>query len=165
MENENLVLTEQEQIKPAIKHGWLRALLFLFASLIASSIGQAIGLVLIALFFGVDFAEIFQDSQNVIRSLGVWSYFTVTLLGFLPMLLIVWVFRRFIDRKSFVSLGFSFEKYKSDFIQGMLWGIGLISLGFFVLWMLGALTIDSFQFLPVSFLGYISMPGRSSRVY
>jgi len=155
MENENLIQTEPEQIKPAIKYGWLRALLFLFASLIASSIGQAIGLVLVALLFGIDFMEIFQDSSNIIKSLGVWSYLIVTILGFLPMLLMVWVFRKFIDKKSFVSLGFKFKNYKSDFIQGMLWGIGLIALGFFVLWALGVLTIESMSFLPVTFLGYV----------
>ena len=54
MENETLIQSEPQETKPAIKYGWLRALLFLFASLIASSIGQAIGLVLVALFFGID---------------------------------------------------------------------------------------------------------------
>jgi CAAX protease family protein len=157
MENESSIQTEQDQIKPAIKYGWLRALLFLLASIIASSIGQAIGLVLIALLFGVDLMEVFKDPPNIMKSLGVWSYFVVTLLGFLPMLLIVWVFRRFIDRKSFISLGFSFEKYKSDFIQGMIWGVGLIVFGFVVLMLFGALTIDSTQLIPISLLGYILM--------
>ena len=155
MESENLVQTEPQQIKPAIKYGWLRALVFLFASIIASSIGQAIGLVFVALIFGVDIMEAIQDSGNVIKNFGVWSYFIVTLFGFLPMLLIVWVFRRFIDRKSFVSLGFEFKNYKSDFIQGMIWGIGLIAIGFFTLWIFGALTIEAIDFLPTTFLGYI----------
>ncbi len=65
MENENLVQSEPQQIKPAIKYGWLRAILFLFASLIASSIGQVIGLVLVAMIFGVDIMEAIQDSGNV----------------------------------------------------------------------------------------------------
>jgi len=154
MENETLVQTTPEQIKPAIKYGWLRALLFLIASLISAGIGQMIGVVLVALIFGIDFKEIFADN-NIIKNLGVWSYFILTVFGFLPMLFMVWIFRKFVDKKSFASLGFNFKNYKSDFMQGMSWGIGLIAIGFFVLWILGVLSIESMKFLPITFLGYI----------
>jgi len=155
MENDQLIEVEQVQVQPAIKFGWLRALLFLFASLIATAVGNAIGLVIVSVLFGVDLVETFQDSSYVIKNLGVWSFMIVNLFGLAGMLFIAWIFRRFIDRKSFVSLGFAFKNYKSDFIQGMLWGVGLISLGFVVLWALGSLTIESIQFLPISMLGYI----------
>jgi len=154
MENETIIQSEPQETKPAIKYGWLRALVFFIASVLALSIGQAIGMVMVALLFGIDVAEIFQDS-NIIKDLGVWKNIIPTLFSFLFMLLVVWIFRKFIDRKSFVSLGFQFKNYKSDFIQGMLWGIVLIAIGFFTLWIFGALTIESIEFLPITFLGYI----------
>ena len=155
MENDQLIEIGKEPIQPAIKYGWLRALLFLIASLIVSSIGNALGLVIVSVLFGVDLIETFQDTSNIIKNLGVWSYVIVSLFGLIGMLFTAWIFRRFIDRKSFISLGFAFKNYRNDFIQGMIWGLGLISLGFFVLWGLGSLTIESIQFLPFSMLGYI----------
>jgi len=154
MENETIIQSEPQETKPAIKYGWLRALLFLIASLISAGIGQMIGLVTVALLFGIDFKEIFANS-DIIKNLGVWSYFILTVFGFLPMLFMVWIFRKFVDKKSVASLGFNFKNYKSDFMQGMVWGIGLIAIGFWVLWILGALTIESMEFLPITFLGYI----------
>jgi uncharacterized protein len=155
MENDQVVEIKKEQNQPAIKYGWLRALLFLVASLIISSIGNALGLVIVSVLFGVDLSDTFQDTSSIIKNLGVWSYMIVSLFGLIGMLFTVWIFRRFIDRKSFISVGFAFNKYKNDFLQGMIWGIGLISLGFFVLWILGSLTIETIQFLPLSMLGYI----------
>ena len=155
MENDINSEVKIETIKPLIKYGWLRALLFLFASMIATAIGQAIGLVVVAVLFSVDLTEIFQSSSSIIKDLGVWSFMVVNLFGLMGLMLSVWIFRRFIDRKSIVSLGFAFNNYKKDFIQGMLWGIGLISLGFIVLWSMGLLTVDSVQFIPLSMLGYI----------
>ena len=155
MENDLTNDMPKEEIKPLIKYGWLRAFLFLFASIIATAAGSAIGLIIVSVLFGVDLLETFQDSSNVIKNLGVWSFMIVNLFGLFALLFIAWIFRRFIDRKSFISLGFSFKNYKSDFIQGILWGVGLISLGFVVLWALGLLTIEAIQFLPLSMLGYI----------
>jgi len=155
MENDLTIDMPKEEIKPLIKYGWLRALLFLIASLIVSGAGSAFGLVIVSVLFGVDLLETFQNSSNVIKNLGVWSFMIVNLFGMLGLLFIAWIFRKFIDRKSFISLGFEFKKFKNDFVQGMMWGIGLISLGFFSLWGLGFLTIESIQFLPLSMLGYI----------
>ena len=154
MESETIIQADSKEIKPVIKYGWLRAILFFIASLITMIIGQTIGIVVVALTFGFDLQEIFTDS-DIIKNLGAWGSFIYNLFGLFTMLLTVWIFRKFIDKKSFISLGFKFKKYKADFIQGMLWGIGLIALGFFVLWLFGALTIESTEFLPVTFLGYI----------
>lgn len=155
MENEISSEEKIESIKPAIKYGWLRALLFLFASLIATAIGQAIGLLVVAVLFGVDLGVIFQNTSNIIKDLGVWSFMVVNLFGLVGLMFSVWIFRRYIDKKSILSLGFAFNKYKNDFIYGMIWGLGLISFGFFILWTLDYLTIESIKFLPFSMLGYI----------
>lgn len=155
MENEISSEEKIESINPAIKYGWLRALLFLFASLIATAIGQAIGLLVVAVLFGVDLGVIFQNTSNIIKDLGVWSFMVVNLFGLVGLMFSVWIFRRYIDKKSILSLGFAFNKYKNDFIYGMIWGLGLISFGFFILWTLDYLTIESIKFLPFSMLGYI----------
>ena len=154
MEKEIVSQSEVEQTKPAIKHGWLRALLFFIASLIAAGVGQMVGIMIVALMFGLDIKEIFQD-KSFIKNLGSWGSFIYNLFGFLFMLFVVWIFRKFIDKKSMLSLGLEFKKYKSDFIQGMLWGIGLMSFGFITLIILGNLSVESMYFLPVTFLGYV----------
>jgi membrane protease YdiL (CAAX protease family) len=155
METDKTIDVPKNEIGPIIKYGWLRALLFLIASLIVTSIGSALGLIVVSVLFGVDLSEMFQDTSNIIKNLGVWSFMVVNLFGMLGLLFTAWNFRRFIDRKSFKSLGFAFREYKMDFIQGMLLGIGLISLGFFLLWLFGFLTIESLMFIPISILGYI----------
>ncbi len=91
MENENLIQAEQAQIRPAIKYGWLRALLFLFASIISTGAGSALGLVVVSVIFGVDLLETFQDSSNVIKNLGVWSFMIVNLFGLFALLFIAWI--------------------------------------------------------------------------
>ncbi len=154
MENEISDRVKIKSIKPSIKNGWLRAVLFLFASLIATSIGQAIGLLVVSVLFGVDLGEVLQNTSSIIKDLGVWSFMVVNLFCLMGLMLSVWLLRRFIDRKSIVSLGFAFNNYQKDFIHGMLWGIGLISLGFIVLLSMGLLTVDSLQFIPLSMLGY-----------
>lgn len=149
------VQPEQEYLKPVIKYGWLRALLFLIASFFVSMIGQVIGVIFVSIIFGVDLQEAFQNPGDLIKNIGVWGFLTITIFGFLPMLLTTWIFRKYIDKKSFKSLGFDFSNYKSDFVKGMLWGIGLMFFGFLVLLSMGNLSIESVQFIPTQIIGYL----------
>jgi membrane protease YdiL (CAAX protease family) len=71
------------------------------------------------------------------------------------MIGVAWLFRRFVDRKSFVSLGFEFSRYKNDFLFGLIAGFGLIAAGFVLLMLLGNLTISETNFNLPLILGYL----------
>lgn len=79
--------------------------------------------------------------------------FASLLLIFVPIML----FRKFIDRRSFISLGWQLEgRYAKDLFYGMAWGIGLISSIFLVLYLTGGLNITDIQMPGLPFV-YISV--------
>jgi uncharacterized membrane protein len=131
-----LIMTEGQNIKtestPLIKYGWLRAILFLIAALIASAIFTFIGMMVIALIFGLDFSTIATNARDFIKDIGLPANITVAFFGFMGMLGMAWIFRRFIDGKTFKSLGFGFSEYKKDFLIGLLFGFILIASGFVI---------------------------------
>jgi len=131
---------------PAIKHGWLRALLQLFAWFIVYTIVTGVAAILVVLISGQDLSSIMTDEADIIKTMGVGQMTIVSFLGFLGTILSVWIFRRFIDRKSMVSLGLTFENYRNDLIAGMGWGIALIVIGFVVLYLSGMLKIVGTSF-------------------
>jgi len=127
MENKNEISR-----KPAIKYAWLRVLLFLIGAGIATAIIQAIGIVILIVvetdFKIDDFKSFISDTEN-------FNYILLfKFLGLLTGLLMVWIFRKYIDRQSFRSLGFSVKKKVKDMIAGFGFGVALISLGFLFLY-------------------------------
>jgi len=147
---------------PLIPYGWLRAILFLFAALLASAIFTFIGMMVLALIFGFDFSTIATNPRDFIKDIGLPANITVSFFGFIGMLGTAWLFRRFIDRKTFLSLGFDFSDYKKDFGIGLLVGFLLIASGFFILLLLGNLSIERINFnIPLLF-GYVFLFGIGS---
>ena len=140
--------------KPLIKYGWARALLFLFAALIASAIFTFIGMMVLAMVFGYDFTSLATNARDFIKDIGLPANITVSLFGFLGMLGTAWLFRRFIDKKSFKSLGFEFSNFKMDFLFGLNGGFGLIAAGFLILILLGYLSVIDYNFNPLQLFGY-----------
>lgn len=69
------------------------------------------------------------------------------LYGVLAILLAAWAMVRFIDRRSFTSLGFVAAKAIRDLVTGLLLGAGLIALAVVILWLAGwARTVPSVAF-------------------
>jgi len=127
MENKNENLR-----KPAIKYAWLRVLLFIIGVGIVTSIIQAVGIVILMIaetdFKIDDFKSFISDPEN-------FNYMLLLkFLGLLAALLTVWIFRKYIDRQSFMSLGFSTKKNGKDMIAGFSFGVVLISFGFLFLY-------------------------------
>lgn len=151
--NEETVI--EIQPKPIIKYGWLRAVLYLIATLITTVIFSSIGLVFTVLVFGMDITQLMTDAKNIIKDLGLPANIIITFSGFLGMLLMTWIFRRFIDKKSFKSLGFEFKLFRSDFIRGFIIGLVLISVGFLTLILMDFLTVTEVRFNFMLFIGYI----------
>src|SRR6056297_3856158 len=126
MENNQLINKE-----PAIKQAWLRILLFILMYLIGTGF--------ITMIFGALFVVIqglsIQEFQEMMSSSGnllfmVFSQFISLIVAGLA----IWVFRKFIDRKSILSLGFSIKGRSKDIIAGFLFGFILQGLGFIILY-------------------------------
>lgn len=127
--------------KPAIKQGWLRAILIIIPFFIVSGIFQVIGVIIHAATTGqLDIANL----QNINMSSGIML--TGQFTGTLGTLFIVWIFTKFIDRKKFVDLGFFIKNRTKDIIYGLLAGIAMMGLGTIILQTNGNLTIDSINF-------------------
>jgi uncharacterized protein len=115
--------------KPLIAQGWIRALLFCAAIILATVLsGSLMGVVLAA----TGNADLAKDLQ------------TLSLLGLLMAIFIgialSVVFRLFIDRKPVISLGFdNLDEHRYEPLTGLLLAIVLMGLGALILYFTGAL--------------------------
>ncbi len=133
-----------EPVQPVIKSGLLRGLVFLGAFVAFQFVyGIAVVFALLPFYPEIGLAnaeQITQTTGGKIAEVG----------GMIGILLLMFIFRKTLDRCSIVSLGFSFgTEARRDLFMGMLWGAGLISAVFGVLYFAGAITIKSVSF-PVS---------------
>ncbi|RKX24418.1 MAG: hypothetical protein DRP45_08245 [Candidatus Zixiibacteriota bacterium] len=134
---QNADQADQALPTPTIKAGWLRALLFLVALGILTLIQ---GLVV---YFGFDIATEEDFIQLSDKPLG--GAVQALILG--STLLLVWLFRIVLDRRSLKSLGFSAGRDKlRDLLIGIGFGIGLMTLVFLVVMSIADLEIVSVQF-------------------
>ena len=109
--------------KPLIKQGWLRALLFLIPWIVFSNGFDLASSVFVKNIWDNAPAETGENLQTIIKFLFAAVGTT----------LIVGLLRKFIDRRSFKSLGFEWKDYENDgwlgfFIAPLLLGIGSIIL-------------------------------------
>jgi membrane protease YdiL (CAAX protease family) len=127
------------ELPPVIKSGLLRAALFLVACLVwVAAFGIVAGAVIIAAGGKLEAVE-----QTVTTSLGR----AVDAIGMLGVLLLIWLFRKAVDRRSFVSLGFSYGKaIGRDLIAGMALGAGIITTVFLTVLAAGGISVVSVQF-------------------
>ncbi|HET7002933.1 MAG TPA: CPBP family intramembrane glutamic endopeptidase [Puia sp.] len=105
-------------IKPVISQGWLRALLFLIAFGIATGIFLVVYLV--ALHKGS------PDAAGLENLLKGNNLLVTTAIIFALSLILTFVFRRWVDRKSFVSLGLDFNGHGGEAIAGGMLAIFII---------------------------------------
>ena len=145
------------ELSPRIGSGWLRATLFFIVSLITSQIFAGIGLVIILLTTGFDLNALSNQEEisNVVK--GVSFLLPLKIIEFLSMMLCFWLFVRFIDRKSFESIGLTLKGYENDLRLGLALGAGMIAIGFLILFILGFLSVDGFSFPIISIILYLAL--------
>ena len=128
--------TETIEPVPAIKWGWLRALLFLPAWSLSVIIAGIIAY----------FAYGMTSGEEMQVQIGTTSGIIVQGIQLLFTLITVYLFRRFIDRSSFCSIGFQFNRpFRRDLLIGMAMGAGLIGLVFVILRTIGSIAITDIQ--------------------
>ena len=126
----------QTEGSPTIKRGWLRSILFLITANVVSGITTAIGLFVIIKLFNYEFdlSLIFEEPNTLMEYLGPFSMNVIAFSQFIGMFFILWIFRKYIDKKSIVSLGLQFKQFKHDFILGLLFGAVSILFGFVIIY-------------------------------
>jgi membrane protease YdiL (CAAX protease family) len=119
---------------PAIRSGWARALLSVPAWFVTLLTCAVVTNMVLRLSSRPD-----TDLESATSgTMGI----VVMLLQLAGTVLVVFVFRRFIDRRSVFSLGLNFSgRHFRDLVAGTLWGIALISTIFFVNYLAGGVTI------------------------
>jgi hypothetical protein len=78
--------------------------------------------------------------------------FTILLFSLMGTLLTVWLSRKYVDRKSFKSLGFSKGFIRKDIFTGIVFGFVIMFLGFVCLVLTKQIFIQRIQFLPSEIL-------------
>jgi CAAX protease family protein len=142
---------------PVIRQGWLRTVFFLVAVTLATVVFGILGFLVVLLLNGSGTSIMDLDQSEFTANLGAGYLAILQGFAMVGIFLCLWIFRRFVDRKSIVSLGFTWGGYRRDFLAGAIWGVGLISAGFVVLFFLGNITISGYSFDPVSLLGYLAL--------
>lgn len=129
---ENLI---EKENKPALPV-WARILLVIIAFIILTGIFQAIGL----LISGFSFTE-----MSSIKDISQKQLLVLQSFGFIATVLIIYLFRKFIDKKSIESIGFSLKNRLADILAGFL--IALIIIGG------GSLILSVLNYTDFSFKG------------
>jgi len=137
---------------PAIKRGWIRALIGMFVISIVSGLGTVPLIV-----SGAITPEMMAlPPSELFAAMGINLMVLMMLLQVMAAMLAIFLLRKFIDRQSVKSLGFALSGYRMDLVKGLGWGAGLIASGFLILYATGFVTIEQTDFMSVQWLGYIA---------
>lgn len=135
---------------PLVKQGWLRVILFILLFML---VGTILGFTLQLVYTNL-ISESFrlQLEEGVTEDIGL-------LLSQIAMVIItglsVLVARKFIDRQSFASLGWSLAGRGKDIGVGLGLGLAIISFGFIVLYGIGFLQVVDVHFSIPTILFYL----------
>lgn len=143
----------EEIAKSRIANAFLvvgKVVLFFIAYLVASIFFQGIGILVMQIpFTDPDAIKSLSTEQNLV----VWG---LTVIG---MFLVVWIFRKAIDKKSIKSLGFSFQNGPRSLLYGLLFAVVIIGGGTLLLYATGHISLhqagSGTESLGLSFLLFI----------
>jgi hypothetical protein len=122
-----------EELKPLIKYGWLRALIYFVV---------AIFLMLVLPMAGAELLSQLGLSGKSEEETPLNFAIIYTIAG-AGIYLATYFFRRFIDRRSFESLGFTWKGFTDEAALGFFMAIALLGIGSLILVGLGYLTFLS----------------------
>lgn len=122
--------------KPLIPIGWLRALIYFIIIMFAEFGLHICGLYLIDVFH-------FQSTNDDDQLLQLAFRFSINCA---VIVLITWLIRKFIDRKSFLSLGFSLKGYNNEAAIGFCASVAILGIGTLLLIATGCIFYTGFDF-------------------
>jgi len=116
---------------------WARIILIIISYLILSAIFQIIGMLI---------ANVPLTDLKALEYLSLNQLLIVQFLGFIALIIIVYIFRKFIDKESFKSIGFSLVNRTNDITAGFIIALTLIGGGSLILFSLGYINFSNIQF-------------------
>jgi membrane protease YdiL (CAAX protease family) len=131
-------MSDQTTKKSLIKQAWLRVVLFgLFFSLIAALVAVSASLALTTAPAGDQSVNFLHSVRNLFNSSNLWLLCIVEII---IALISVGIFRTWIDRKNFSSLGWPFYDYWAEALTGLLTGAALAGVSALLLFLSGRLS-------------------------
>jgi membrane protease YdiL (CAAX protease family) len=125
-------MNENINDKPVISQGWLRVLIFCVAYFVIS--------LLIAIPIALLVVSSVDNPKTDITALMNGDYLWVTvLLTALVLFILVFIFRKFIDRQTIASLGFELDGFFSDAASGFFLAAAILGIGTIILYFSGHL--------------------------
>jgi len=118
------------------KHrGWQRVLLLIIPYIFIVGFFQFIG----ALILGIDLADLhFQKTSE--------QHIIMAFFSLLGTLLVIWLFMKFLDKESFLKVGFETKNRLNEFFIGIGIGALIMSTGYFLLLFLGEINFQRVVF-------------------
>ncbi|MDP4246407.1 MAG: CPBP family intramembrane metalloprotease [Bacteroidota bacterium] len=139
---------DQAAKKPLIAQGWLRVLLFGCCFCVIAILVAVPALLLIA---GIKRDDLAANPVGTLSAMLDGDYlWLMVVLEFVISLLSVWIFRTFIDRKSFGSLGFETRGFRGEAAAGFFMGPALLGISCLGLFFSGHLQWTDIHFDPQS---------------
>ncbi len=135
--------------KPLIKQTWLRVLLFV---LFYFFVMLLIAIPAILLLSPVTASEFQTDAAQAMKGLASGTLWLLVSIELLSSLTAVFIFRKFVDRKSFNSLGFETTGHWAEMISGFFLAPALIGAGSLILYFTKHLDWDYNGFNAQTFL-------------
>lgn len=109
-------------VKPLIKQGWLRAVIYFIGTFAVVLLAQKVAPLLLQADFGTE-----SGDDNVL-DFGL-TYFVMGVF----IVLFTWIVRKYIDRKSFESLGFTWKDYSNEAGLGFFAALAMLGIGTLIL--------------------------------
>ncbi len=109
--------------KPLISQGWLRALIYFLAVSLIVYVFQIAGS-----FVMNEFKPGTETGDNSVLAFGIFY----SVMG-ICIVLFTWLMRKFVDRKSFESLGFTWKGYSNEAGLGFFAALALLGIGSMIL--------------------------------
>jgi uncharacterized protein len=130
------------ETKTSLLPGWLRALFFLPAFLIAYFLGAFFFAFILSLFHGSETADFF----NNIRETNIPWLILYKFLIFVFVLGCVWLFQNLLTQKPLYKAGFHKQLRSKHFVLGILTGLAVNTSIFLILWTTGFLFVENIHF-------------------
>lgn len=127
--------------KPFIQQGWLRAFLYMIATIFIMMVFQFIAGSITAFLPGN------KSHESSFANIAIM--YMLTTIGIVT---ITWLFRKFIDKESFKSLGFAWKGFKNEAWIGFFTGPALLGIGTIILAATGYLVFVNFSFDAIAIL-------------
>lgn len=120
-------------MKIKFQQGWKRVLLFLLPFLVTLVFFQLIG-------------SLLSNSLAPPIAINNIKEFIISLTTLAGIVLLLWLFMKFIDKEAFISLGLFFHRKKKDLFLGILLGFIMVGVGFGLLLLLEEIAIAEINF-------------------